>query len=135
MGHACEVSSVLMACAWGVHGVCMGARLFGVVQVDVAEQAGAIARRPTLVLWHRLRSEKANEQKAKGDVEVGRGAQRDELSVERGPVVRLFRAPCHQHGHARRRVNRTHERCRGQTRALCWRRGLGKAEWAAAWQG
>ena len=122
MGHACEVSSVLMACAWRVHGVCMGARLFGVVQVDVAEQAGAIARRPTLVLWHRLRSEKANEQKAKGDVEVGRGAQRDELSVERGPVVRLFRAPCHQHGHARRRVNRTHERCRGQTRALCWRR-------------
>ena len=88
----------------------MGARLFVVVQVDVAEQAGAIARRPALVLWHRLRSEKANEQKAKGDVEVGRGAQRDELSVERGPVVRLFRAPCHQHGHARRRVNRTHER-------------------------
>ena len=95
MGHACEMSSVLKAragegvCmdvrlrvwiyAWGY--MSMGARLFVVVQVDVAEQAGAIARRPALVLWHRLRSEDANDQNAKGDVEVGRGAQRDELRV------------------------------------------------------
>ena len=48
-----------------------GARLFVVVQVDVAEQAGAIARRPALVLWHRLRSGIAKEQDERGDVGVG----------------------------------------------------------------
>ena len=117
MGHACQMSSVLKARV-RVHGVCMacsgrvhawvymsmGARLFVVVQVDVAEQAGAIARRPALVLWHRLRSSIAKEQDERGDVGVGRGEQREELSVERGPVVRLLGASCH-HGRARRRVN------------------------------
>jgi len=49
----------------------MGARLLVVVQVDVAEQAGAIARRPALVLWHRLRSSIAKEQDERGDVGVG----------------------------------------------------------------
>ena len=55
--------------AWGY--MSMGARLFVVVQVDVAEQAGAIARRPALVLWHRLRSGIAKEQDERGDVGVG----------------------------------------------------------------
>ena len=49
----------------------MGARLLVVVQVNVAEQAGAIARRPALVLWHRLRSSIAKEQDERGDVGVG----------------------------------------------------------------
>ena len=84
MGHACQMSScsrlvyVCAACAWHVAAVCsawvymsMGARLFVVVQVDVAEQAGAIARRPALVLWHRLRSGIAKEQDERGDVDVG----------------------------------------------------------------
>ena len=84
MGHACQMSScsrlvyVRAACAWHVAAACtawvymsMGARLLGVVQVDVAEQAGAIARRPALVLWHRLRSSIAKEQDERGDVGVG----------------------------------------------------------------
>lgn len=73
MGHACQMSSVLKA--RGVYGISaahgMGARLFVVVQVDVAEQTGAIARRPALVLWHRLRSDMAKEQDERGDVGVG----------------------------------------------------------------
>ena len=117
MGHACQMSScsrleyVRAACAWHVAAACtawvymsMGARLLVVVQVDVAEQAGAIARRPALVLWHRLRSGIAKEQDERGGVGVGRGEQREELSVERRPVVRLLGASCH-HGRARRRVN------------------------------
>lgn len=83
MGHACQMSPVLKArvgeaCAWHVAAACtawvymsMGARLFVVVQVDVAEQAGAIARRPALVLWHRLRSTIAKEQDERSDVGVG----------------------------------------------------------------
>ena len=82
MGHACQMSPVLKArvgevCVWHigrVHGMVymsMGARLFVVVQVDVAEQAGAIARRPALVLWHHLRSGIAKEQDERGDVDVG----------------------------------------------------------------
>ena len=84
MGHACQMSScsrlvyVCAACAWHIAAACtawvymsMGARLLGVVQVDVAEQAGAIARRPALVLWHRLRSGIAKEQDERGDVGVG----------------------------------------------------------------
>ena len=86
----------------------MGARLLGVIQVDVTEQAGAIARRPALVLRQRLWSEKADEQGERGDVGVGRGEQHGELSAERGPLVLLFGAPCHQYGHARRRVKRSH---------------------------
>lgn len=83
MGHACQMSPVLKARvgearAWHVAAACtawvymsMGARLFVVVQVDVAEQAGAIARRPALVLWHRLRSTIAKEQDERSDVGVG----------------------------------------------------------------
>ena len=117
MGHACQMSScsrlvyVCAACAWHIAAACtawvymsMGARLLGVVQVDVAEQAGAIARRPALVLWHRLRSSIAKEQDERGGVGVGRGEQREELGVERRPVVRLIGASYH-HGRARRRVN------------------------------
>ena len=69
---------VCAACAWHIAAACtawvymsMGARLFVVVQVDVAEQAGAIARRPALVLWHRLRSTIAKEQDERSDVGVG----------------------------------------------------------------
>ena len=63
---------------YGISAVCtawvymsMGARLLVVVQVDVAKQAGAIARRPALVLWHRLRSSIAKEQDKRGEVGVG----------------------------------------------------------------
>eukprot|EP00964_Phaeocystis_antarctica_P086812 scaffold55013_cov52-Phaeocystis_antarctica.AAC.2 len=108
----------------------MGARLLGVIQVDVTEQAGAIERRPALVLRQRLRSEKADEQGERGDVGVGRGEQHGELGAERGPLVLLFGAPCHQYGHARRRVKRSHghglrtshHRPRGTpSEARCWR--------------
>ena len=67
-----------MTRVYGISAVCtawvymsMGARLLVVVQVDVAEQAGAIARRPALVLWHRLRSTIAKEQDERSDVGVG----------------------------------------------------------------